>query len=513
MKALRKHKLLVIIVIILALAVLSRFAFLGIRPMHHDEGMLSYFGWQLASQKNYSYTPQIHGPILFYVQALLFLIFKVGDWQARLGEALFGVILVLLPFIFIKTIGKKRAIAISTLLLVSPVFLYFSRFIVHTSLVVVFWFIFVFAFKEFVRKPRTSALYTSAVTLALAFGTSETTYIFVAAFVLSLMIATIFLGQSARRYWTQISKFIKEDYLDVISAVLIFLLVWAAIYSVGFSNSRSLTMSLPNPWDKESSLGFWLAQHKTRLGGQPWYYYFMLATIYEFIALIGSILAIIDSIRKKQPFYLFLAILTIIVFAGFSIAGEKFPWLFLPSLLPMTILTGYYLGENWNKFWIVSKLFWIVLIIVSAFVAFRLSYINHTDPVELAVYVQTPQVFQNKINEIDKACATSPDKNCVFIDQKISWPMSWSFRNTGTLVYTSSYQVQPSTKYIIISNESTDAQKPAGNWSEEKVKLRDWWVPTPCRQLSCVGNYVNYFVFRKIWNEKGGYDVTLYSKQ
>ena len=512
MKLIKDRKFLFVILVIFALAVLSRFVFLGVRPMHHDEGMLSYFGWQLATQGSYSYTPQIHGPVLFYLQSLLFLIFKSGDWQARLGEALFGVILVLLPFIFIKTIGKKRAIAISTLLLVSPVFLYFSRFIVHTSLVVVFWFIFVFAFKEFVRKPRTSVLYTSAATSALAFGTSETTYIFMAAFVLSLIIAAIFLGQSAKQYWAKISKYLKEDYLDVISALFIFLFVWVALYSVGFSNSRSLTMSLPNPWDKESSLGFWLAQHKTRLGGQPWFYYLMLAAVYEFVALIGSILALFDSIRKKQPFYLFLAILTVTVFVGFSIAGEKFPWLFLPSLLAMTILAGYYLGENWKKFQFFSKFIWIVLVIASASVAFRLSYINHTDPVELAVYVQTPQVFQDKINEINRACATSPDKNCVFIDQKISWPMSWSFRNTGSLVYTSNYQVQPSTKYIIISNESTDVQKPTGDWREQTVKLRDWWVPTPCRRLSCAGKYVNYFISRKIWNEKGGYDVTIYSK-
>jgi len=513
MKALKKYKFLIAIVIILTLAVLSRFACLGMRPMHHDEGMLSYFGWQLASEGNYSYTPQIHGPVLFYVQALLFLVLKAGDWQARLGGAIFGVILVFLPFIFAKTIGKNRAIAISTIFLVSPIFLYFTRFVVHTSLAVVFWFAFLFAFKEFVKKPRVLPLYISSVALAFAFGTSETTYIFMAAFVLSLIIAVFIAHRSAKKYWAGISKYFKEEYLDVISALFIFLFIWIALYSVGFTNSRSLTMSLPNPWDKDSSLGFWMAQHKTHLGGQPWFYYLMLAAAYEFVALIGSIFALIDSVRKRQPFYLFLAILAVTVFAGFSIAGEKFPWLFLPSLLLMATLTGYYLGGNWRKFHIFSKFIWIILIIMSASIAFRLVFINHTDPVELAVYVQTPQVFQAKINEINRACAEAPDKNCVLIDQKISWPMSWSFRNIGTLVFASNYQVQPSTKYIVISNESADAQKPTGSWREETVKMRDWWVPTPCRQISCIKKYADYFVSRKIWSEKGGYDVTIYNKQ
>lgn len=65
--------------VILVLAFLSRLVMLGAHPLHHDEGMLSYFAWKLATEGSYTYTPQIHAPVLFYVQAILFKIFGAAQ--------------------------------------------------------------------------------------------------------------------------------------------------------------------------------------------------------------------------------------------------------------------------------------------------------------------------------------------------------------------------------------------------------------------------------------------------
>jgi len=494
---------------IFAVAIFSRLYLLGIRPVHHDEGMLSYFAWQLAEMKNYSYSPQIHGPILFYVQAVLFALFETSNFVVRLGPAIFGIILVAIPLSLYKAIGKPRATAISLLILVSPMFLYFSRFLVHTSLVVVFYLGFIYFLRSFVVSPKPIPLYLASIFLALAFGVSEVTYILVAAIFASAAVSTLILGRKSFKYYKNIGQYFKENSPDIVSAILLFVLVWIAIYSVGFTNVASLKTSIPNPFAKDTSLGFWLSQHDVRLGGQPWFYYLLLALSYEPIILLGSLFGLVDSIIKKNPFYLFVAWWAVFMLAIFSWAGEKFPWLFLPPLLPLTVLTGYYIGTNWKNFKVLSKIFWVAMAIISLFISIRLNYINHTETREMAVYVQTPLSFQKVIDKIEKDCKDSPDKNCVLIDQKISWPLSWTFKDYSTLIYSENFTPQPSTKYIFMDVASISSMNAAKDWNSQQVQLREWWVPESCHKITCMPKYFEYFITRKVWNEKGGFDTTL----
>jgi len=167
------------------------------------------------------------------------------------------------------------------------------------------------------------------------------------------------------------------------------------------------------------------------------------------------------------------------------------------------------LGNNWRRFKIASKIIWITLGIITLFVSVRLNFVNHTETRELAVYVQTPLSFQKVINKIDKDCRLSSDKNCVLIDQKISWPMSWLFKDYGTLIFADNFEPQLSTKYIFLDPSSTQNTNTIKGWKKNNVMLRDWWVPEPCRKISCLPKYFSYFFTRKVWNEKGGFEATL----
>ncbi len=113
---------------ILALALLSRFILLADRPMHHDEGMLAYFAWRLSDFREYIYTPQIHAPILFYVQAIIYKIAKVSDYTSRVGPAIFSLVLISLPLLIYRKTEMRKGIFLAVLFLVSPLFLYFFGF-------------------------------------------------------------------------------------------------------------------------------------------------------------------------------------------------------------------------------------------------------------------------------------------------------------------------------------------------------------------------------------------------
>ncbi|MCL5795521.1 MAG: TIGR03663 family protein [Patescibacteria group bacterium] len=502
---------LLIILAIGLLAVIARFLFLNYRPLHHDEGMLAYFAWDLAKYAKYTYTPQIHGPILFYVQAIIFNIFGDSSAAVKMGPAIFGVILALIPFIFTKTLGKKRAIFISLLLLISWMFLYYSRFLVHTSLVVVFWFLVVFNLRDFFLHLKPINLYLTALFLALAFGTSETSYIFIAVLLSFILPFFIFNRAQFFEYSKKFIQFVRRDPLVIINCLLMIILIWVIIYSVGFTNLKSLIISLPNPFDKQSGLGFWLAQHPVRLGGQPWYYYLILTIVYEPLALLACIWGLFYLPKNRSIFYLFLCWWTILTFLGFSIAGEKFPWLYLPSLLPLTIFAGYYLGGVWQKIKFFSKFLWLILIIFTMFISIHLVFFNSYNTKELAVYVQTPKYAEDRIMAVKKQCLGT--KDCVAIDSSISWPLSWHLKDMSSLIYPQDISSNTNSKYIFVGQDNLAKIHLDNNWKQESFYLRDWWVPQTCLKSDCINKFLKYFLFRQAWNSQGGYTVYLFSRQ
>jgi hypothetical protein len=66
----------------------------------------------------------------------------------------------------------------------------------------------------------------------------------------------------------------------------------------------------------------------------------------------------------------------------------------------------------------------------------------------------------------------------------------------------------------MVASENNDKVSIPNGWQMQTVTLRDWWVPDKCnlfRDSSCVGKFVKYFLFRQTWNEKGGYDIYVYS--
>jgi len=508
-----KKKNILIFIIFMLVAVITRFIFLGLRPVHHDEGMLSYFAWELSEGRGYNYSPQIHGPILFYLQAIIFKLFGTADNVLRGSTALFGVILAGLPFLYHKVLRQRKAIAISALIISSPILTYFARFLVHTSLVIVINFVIVLNLWLFIKKPKNVYLYILAVFLALAFGISETSYIFV----LSIILFAFFCYLIERKLFLDklknIKAFLIKNYLDFISAFLFFVLSWILIYSVGLSSPKSFLLSLPNPFDAEEGLGFWLAQHQNQLGGQPWFYYLLLLIVYEPIVFLGGILAAIELVRKRggflQSFTVFLAFASLI---GYSIAGEKFPWLLLPTLLLFVISAGLYFGRNFTKSTFFTKFIVIVLLIFTLFNTYRLNFTNPADTRELVTYVQTPNSFKEIADEIIHNCE-GVGGECVIIDSDISWPLSWEFRKISFLDYFNNAEsIKPKTKYIFVNPDKMDALSQA-NFSSRKVLLRDWWVPPVCRKLACANSYLRYFVSRTIWGSKGGYDIMLLERK
>lgn len=120
--------------ILILAAVATRFWDLGYRALHHDESLHAYYSWGFSTGEiPYVHNPLMHGPFLFHANALIYQLFGVSDATSRYTPAFFGVLLVWLPW-FLRGrhfLGPWGALATGYMLLLSPAFLYYTRYIRH----------------------------------------------------------------------------------------------------------------------------------------------------------------------------------------------------------------------------------------------------------------------------------------------------------------------------------------------------------------------------------------------
>ena len=81
-------------IVLLIVALLSRTIGLGDRAMSHDESLHTVYSWQLFDGRGYQHQPMMHGPLKFILNPVMYFLFGVNDWSARIQVALFGVAMV-----------------------------------------------------------------------------------------------------------------------------------------------------------------------------------------------------------------------------------------------------------------------------------------------------------------------------------------------------------------------------------------------------------------------------------
>jgi len=152
--------------------------------------------------------------------------------------------------------------------------------------------------------------------------------------------------------------------------------IFIVLYTTLFTNGAGFFTGLVG------SLGYWLAQQNVNRGGQPWYYYLGLQIpIYEFLPLIGSLIAVViavirrpspvpsvqtiqknDSTKLNQGIFQSPPVFGLLAFWSFSsalaytMAGEKMPWLTVHITLGMILLAAWAIGWmvetfDWRTFW------------------------------------------------------------------------------------------------------------------------------------------------------------------
>jgi uncharacterized protein (TIGR03663 family) len=160
------------------LAIISHLYLLDVRAFHHDETLHADYSWRIYQGQGYTHDPLLHGPFLYYITAFVFLLFSDTDWTARLSVALFGICLVLLPWLMRREFGRGAALLASGYLLISPIVLYVGRFLRHDIYAVTFELLAVVAILRYVATEQAKWHYIFAAALGLMLVTMETFYLF-----------------------------------------------------------------------------------------------------------------------------------------------------------------------------------------------------------------------------------------------------------------------------------------------------------------------------------------------
>jgi predicted membrane-bound mannosyltransferase/DNA-binding beta-propeller fold protein YncE len=175
-----------LLIALIFLAVITRLWDLSYRAWNHDEAIHTDWSWNLYTGRGYQHNPIYHGPLLYHLTALSFFLLGDNDTTARLPNALFGIVLVALPYLFRKWLGRRGWVAVAAMLLISPALVYYSRFNRHDIYVELFVVLLALTIWKYLDERRQEWLIAAAALLALAYTAMETTFIFLAIFALFL---------------------------------------------------------------------------------------------------------------------------------------------------------------------------------------------------------------------------------------------------------------------------------------------------------------------------------------
>jgi uncharacterized protein (TIGR03663 family) len=493
-----------VLLVLAALAV--RLIALGDRPFHHDESQDAYFSWILRTTGEYQYNPLLHGPLRFYLTALMYLVFGDSDTTARLAPALMGTLMVPMPYLLRAQIGRAGALAAGVLLAFGPTYLYFSRFarediyfacITLALLVVTF---------RFLAHPRRSQPGWIGALLALSFATKETT--FITLFVAGTFFAVALAVQRARApAWREV-PLVRTVASVGWSAWGWALAMFVAVFTILFTTFLTHPAGL---WDGVyTGLKYWLSQQPVARGGEAKDFYVVILALVEWPAVVLGAVGAVVAFRRPTLLRLFLVWAFLVSLVVYTWAGEKFAWLVMHPLLPLVLLAGIGLQAIWD-----ARTRWsgrLGIVVAAACFAYAgiasywVNAVHRADPRELLVSTQSSEQVKQVADQVVAAAARSPRPLRITVDAAdgASFPYAWYFRHLDAgYPDLSAAGALPASDVLILTETSRARLAPQlRGYSERRFPFRVWWVHDMSR-LTPASAWA-WVTRRKPWSPTGG---------
>ncbi len=186
-----------VIILILAVALFTRFYELGARVMSHDEVNHVVPSYELYSGNGFRHDPVTHGTFQMELVAFTYFLFGDNDFTSRVPAAVFSVAAVaFVIFGFRRYLGRTGSLVAGFLYTISPYLMYYGRYTRNEGFIELFLIILIYCVLRYLEDGGHRSLYVFVVTLALYFCTKETVWIFSAQ--LLLFLAMLILWEMRR---------------------------------------------------------------------------------------------------------------------------------------------------------------------------------------------------------------------------------------------------------------------------------------------------------------------------
>jgi uncharacterized protein (TIGR03663 family) len=160
-------------ILLIIVAIATRFYALGVRAMSHDESLHTLYSYYLYDAGNYDHNPMMHGPFLFHANALIYSLFGHTDATARIVPALAGIGVVWMARLYRRYIGRVGALLAGLMIVISPSLLFHSRYIRNDIYIALFTMIWIYAAFRYLDTQRFKWIIVMGLGMAMGFVTKE----------------------------------------------------------------------------------------------------------------------------------------------------------------------------------------------------------------------------------------------------------------------------------------------------------------------------------------------------
>ncbi len=459
-------------------ALVSRLAGLGHRAMSHDESLHALYAWYLSSAFHYEHDPMMHGPLLFHLNALVYLLFGANDFTARLVPALLGTACVAVTaWLYPRWLGRRGARIAAALVALSPGLLFYSRYLRNDIYICLFTLLLVWSALRYRESADAKYLIGLSVSLALSFACKEVAFIHGTVLGVSALVFTGIGFHKTRRFhcadrrWADLAvtlltlalpfaaalplsllgidptasrdpavqraTLIAAAALSCVSWLLAvfwfktrslfntwvraFLLFWSIqvlLYSTLLSNpAQGLTSGIA------AGLGYWLAQHGVQRGASDPMFYLSLLLLYTPLLLVTFGLSLKDRRKPSVALFLMWAIGNAVIY---SVAGERMPWLLIHITLPLCLLAGPVLADAFAQR---TRLRFLLIPLLLHLVINSLRAVGPLaeSPNEPLFYAHAGPQIKTALRILESGTEREPDA-VIHVDPDYTWPLAWYLR-------------------------------------------------------------------------------------
>jgi uncharacterized protein (TIGR03663 family) len=392
--------------------------------MHHDEVSGHHtFANDLYALHKYHYDPVYHGPLLYHFMALSYYLFGINDISIRLASALFGIAILFLVWPLRHWVGNAGMLLTASLIAVSPVNVYFSRFAIHDPAFAFFTLATVVSILYYLRAPSWKTAFVVGISLGFVFTVKESSFIFVA-ILAAYGAIELFFFNSAQGILNKFKHGLQALYSNekqIGIAILGFLIPFTIFYSSFFRFPGEIIKGAILPISKWVELATTWSGHF-----KPAAFYFHLLFTYEFasiaLGLIGFGVCVYNF--KKAPYYRFMIVWIVLNTAAYFILKYKMSWLTMHLMLPFAVAAGFGLQAVWNDKWKYAIIgVCVILLSLSVYGAVQQSFYDYDDPSNKEfAYVQTNR---DVIRMIDDVARYNVKEHVSVIHPEYTWAVFW----------------------------------------------------------------------------------------